>query len=360
MKLSVVSIAILLFLSSCEKEEEKVEILPEYSTVKIQPEQDSLFINENNETRQLSLAGAIVNVTEKTITNTGVMTDIQYTVRTVDTVFQSVNPASAQWYSTNPAIATVINGLVTGKSSGYTQITARVGNAYSKAIVVNVRAVNTEPGLSLAPPDIVFIMQNSVYVSGVVQQTAKLRISEPISGFTDSAVAYSSDGSFIVQVTGLTQGHSTITARAVNANDSTLASVRVKNVIYYEPFSFGADSIVGAWLGTTIGKNFNFSISKNSLIPLRYDIDGTIDIDFKSLGLGLGFVQDIKLFGVLNHDGTIDIALSKETQGFKISGRLDGHFTSMGKGNGSYRAEAIRSGWPKISFNDEWTAVKVP
>ena len=90
------------------------------------------------------------------------------------------------------------------------------------------------------------------------------------------------------------------------------------------------------------------------------DISGKIDIDFKSIGLGLGLVNDINLLGALNNDGTINVALSKETQGFKISGTFTGHFTSTGTGKGTYSAQAVRTGWPKISFNDVWTAVKAP
>jgi hypothetical protein len=354
------AISVILLFASCEIQDEPQEVLPEYSSVKLQPEQDSLFMNENGESRQLSVLGALINVTEKTITNSGVMTDIKYTVRTVDTVFQSVNASSARWYTSDPSVATVSNGRVVSQSPGFANISASVGNAYSKPIVINVRKVNTAPGLSLYPPDIMFIMQNSVPVAGIVQQDAILAVSEPRSGFNNQVVFYNQDGTFNVTVTGLQEGFSVITARASNPNDITLYSERVKKVIYYPPFSLGADSIVGNWLGTTLGKNFNFAISKNSIIPLRYDITGTIDIDFNSLGLGLGFVKDINLFGILNHNGSIDVALSKSTNGFTISGTFTGHFTSTGTGKGTYSAQAVRKGWPKISFNDVWTAVKVP
>lgn len=353
-------IPLVLLLAACELQDDPKEELPEYSSVKLLPEQDSIFMNENGESRQLSVLGALINVSEKTITNSGVMTDVKYTVRTVDTVFQSVSATSARWYTSNPSVATVTNGRVVTKSPGFTQISASVGNAYSKPIVINVRTVNTAPGLSLYPPDVVLIMQNSVPVSGIVQQDAVLSVREPRSGYSNPVVLYNQDGTFSVTVTGLNEGFSVITARASNPNDMLLFTERVKKVIYYPPFSLGADSIVGNWLGTTLGKNFNFAVSKNSIIPLRYDITGTIDIDFNSIGLGLGFVKDINLFGILNHNGSIDVALSKETNGFTISGTFTGHFTSTGTGKGTYSAQAVRKGWPKISFNDVWTAVKVP
>jgi hypothetical protein len=359
-KLWMVSAALAVALIACQLEEEKKETAPEYSTVKVLPEQDSLFMNENNETKQLSLVGAIVNITEKTITNSGVMTDIKYTVRTVDTVFQTVSPSSARWYSSNTAVATVNNGLVVSKNPGYTEVSASIGSAYSKPVVVNVRPVNKAPGLTLYPPDVVFIMQNYVDVAGLVQQNSALSVDEPNSGFNIPFVLYNADGTFKVTVTGLNEGLRTITVRASNPNDLSLYTERVKKVLYYPPFSLGADAIVGNWLGTTLGKDFHFAISKSTLIPFRYDITGTIDIDFKSLGLGLGFVKDINLVGFLDHNGSIKVALSKDTQGFHISGEFTGHFSSTGTGKGTYRAEAVRSGWPKISFNDVWSAVKVP
>jgi hypothetical protein len=349
------ALATAILLSSCNTKDEPVEIPVAYSSLKLQPEQDSLFLNANNESRQLALIGLIVNTTEKTITNTGMMTDARYTIRTSDTVYQSVVASKAQWISSNTAVATVTNGLVVGKSAGYAQISARIGNASTKILAVNVRAVDTAPGLSLNPPAAMLIFENSVMVSGIVQQQAVLSVTEPNSGFSNQSVVYGSDGSFGVTVTGLNQGARIITARARHATNAALYTERSKGVIYYEPNTPEANGIVGNWLGTTLGKNFNFSIS-HSIIPTRYDISGKMDIQFE----GVGLIRDIDLLGVLNNNGTINAALSKSYQGFTVSGKFSGYFKSAGTGEGEYSAQATKTGWPKVSFNDKWTAVKLP
>ncbi|MFA6457081.1 MAG: hypothetical protein WCW40_09690 [Bacteroidota bacterium] len=153
----------------------------------------------------------------------------------------------------------------------------------------------------------------------------------------------------------MNQGSRIIVVRATNPNNASLYSERQKTVIYYEPFTVQADAIVGNWLGTTLGKNFNFSIAR-SPIYFRYDIEGKLDIQFE----GVGLVRDIDLLGVLNNNGTISASLSKSYNGFSISGKFDGHFKTTGTGEGSYSAKAEKSGWPKISFKEKWTAVKLP
>jgi len=348
-------ITLMFFIPACQPIEETTSPQQEYDALRLQPERDSLFFSANNETQQFSLTGSIINTTEITISNSGVIAEASYTVRTIDTTFQPVKVSDAQWYSTNSAVATVSKGLVTAKSPGYASITAQIGNASTKPVVVNVRAVDTAPGLSLNPPYVSLIFENSVAVSGIVQKLARLRVSESNSGFLKDSIQYNADGTFGVTVTGLNQGTRSITARATHPTNSGLYTERTKTVIYYAPNSSEANAIVGNWLGTTLGKNFNFTIS-NSIIPTRYDISGTIDIQFA----GIGLVKDINLLGLVNSNGTFNVSLSKDYQGFKISGKFDGYFQSTGTANGSYSARAAKSGWPTVSFYETWTAVKVP
>ncbi len=355
MKNILIAVVTALILSSCNTTDEVVDIPVEYSSLKMQPEQDSIFMNANNESRQLALTGLIVNTTEKTITNTGMMTDARYTIRTSDTVFQSVDVSKAQWISSNSAVAAVTNGLVIGKSSGYANISARIGNASTKAIVVNVRADDTAPGISIDPPVAMLIFENSTTISGIVQKQAVLSVSEPNSGFSNQSVVYGSNGAFSVTVTGLNQGIRVITARARHATNVALYTERSKTVAYFAPNTPEANGIVGNWLGTTLGKNFNFSIS-HSIIPTRYDISGKMDIQFE----GVGLIRDIDLIGVLNYNGMISASLSKSYQGFTVSGKFSGYFKSAGTGEGEYSAQVTKTGWPKVSFNDSWTAVKLP
>ncbi len=352
MKLFIAILSSALLFISCVPEEE-AESQTLFSSLKIQPDVDSVFMRANGETRQFSVVGSIVSVSERTIKNSGVMTDAEFTVRQIDTTYQSVNTSSVQWSSSNPSVATVSNGLVTARSAGYTAISASAGSATSQSIVVNVRPVDMAPGLSLDPPYSVLQFENFTTVSGVVQQNALLSVTEPNSGFTNANVAYSSDGKFNLSVTELNPGVRTIAVRASHPTDGSMYTERFKVVTYYQPGTPAANAITGDWLGTTLGKNFYFTIS-NSVIPTRYDISGTIDITFE----GIGTVQGINLTGIVNPNGTIDVTLSKSHNGFSISGKLNGSFKTIGTGEGEYSAKAEKTGWPKISFNEQWTAVK--
>ena len=163
------------------------------------------------------------------------------------------------------------------------------------------------------------------------------------------------NGNFSETIIGLLTGLRTIVATAQNPNQPSLATTRYKYVYYYQYLSDAADNICGNWLGTTLGRNFNFTISK-SIIYSRYDINGHIDIQFQ----GIGVVKDIVLTGIVNRDGTIDASLSQSYQGFTISGYLKGYFKTMGTGEGSYGSSAKKSGWPTLSATADWTAVKQP
>ena len=345
-------LSLLALCSSCAVVETPPEETVFYTSLKMRPEQDSLFMNAGTETRQMSLLGLIVNTSEKTITNTGVMTDARYTITTSDTVYQGVDPSKAKWTSSNPSVASVNNGLITASSAGYANISAKIGNASTASLVVNVRAVDSPPGLTLSPPSVMLIFENTAGVSGFVQQNAKLNVAESNSGFT-AAPSANADGSFTSTVTGLNQGVRTIIVRATHPTNANVFTERSKVVIYYAPNSPEANSIVGDWIGTTLGKDFNFSIS-HSVIPTRYDISGKLDIQFE----GAGLIRDIDLIGILNNNGTISATLSKSYNGFTISGKFSGYFKSTGTGEGEYSAQAVKSGWPKVSFNDTWTAIK--
>jgi hypothetical protein len=359
MKIILACLSIGLILSSCPNNEPVEETPKVYNSIKMQPEQDSLFLSANGETRQFNLIGSIINVSEKTMTNSGAMVDAKYTVRQIDTSFESIDVSKVTWKSSNNSIATVSNGLVrattNNTTSGTTIITAQIGNAISKSMIVNVRGFDIAPGLSLNPPEVSLIFENKIEVTGNIQDNAWLRVIEPNSGFLKDSIQYQADGSFGITVTGLNQGIRTITARATHFTKSYLNTERTKSVIYYAPGSSDANKIVGNWLGTTLGKDFNFKI-ENSIIPTRYDITGKLDIQFG----GLGLVKDINLIGIVNNNGTFDIALSKTEQGLTISGKMNGRFQSVGSAEGEYSAKAEKSGWPTLSAGTTWTAVKIP
>ena len=324
-----------------------LEILPHPDTL-------NLYVNES---QNLNLRGTQINSSQQTMSNSGLITDVKYTVGNTDTTTVVVASAKAAWASSNSTVATVSQGIVTAKNPGSANISASVGSVSAVPLLVNVRAVNTAPGLSLDPPLLSVIFRDTVLVTGNVQQQAILKISESSSAHNHDSVHYDAAGNFNELVTGIQTGYRTIVAAARNPNQSNLVTPRSKTVIYYRYLSPEADSICGNWLGTTVGQNFNFTISKNQFLPVpRYDVNGHIDIQFE----GIGVVKDVVMTGVVNYDGTMDISLTQTYQGFKISGGLRGYFKSMGRGEGSYSAEAKKSGWPTLSGNADWTAVKIP
>ncbi len=324
------------------------------SKVEILPHPDTLFMSVS-ETQRLNLRGMYVNSSQQTATNSGIITDVNYTVTSTDTTTQSIAPGDASWSSSNITVATVAQGVVTAWNAGTANISATVSNVGSIPLLVNVKAVNTAPGLILDPPQISLIFVDSISVTGNVQQQAKLIITEASSGHNNANVSYDANGNFSEKITGLVKGYRPINATAQNLNQANLSTTRYKYVYYYQYLSPEADSICGDWIGTTLGTNFNFNISK-SVILSRYDINGHIDIQFE----GIGVVRDITLTGFVNRDGTISASLSKSYEAFNISGSFSGYFKTTGTGEGNYEASAKKTGWPALSGTADWTAVKKP
>ena len=328
---------------------------PNLSALEIVPHPDTVNLAVNA-TESFSLRGTSVSTSQQQISNSGVITDAEYTVTTTDTTTEAVSVGDAQWATTNSAVVSASRGVVTAVGPGVANIIASVGNVVSPPLVVSVQAVNTAPGLTLNPPLVSVIFTSSVTVSGNVQTSAKLIVSEASSGHNDQNVAYAaSTGAFAETVSGLLTGFRTIVVTAQNPNQPSLATTRYKYVYYYTYLSSAADSICGNWQGTTLGRNFNFNISRDQFLP-RYDINGHIDIQFD----GLGLVRDVTLTGIVNQDGTMSVSLTQTYEGFTISGNLGGYFKTTGTGEGSYAASAKKTGWPSVSGSADWTAVKLP
>lgn len=347
-------VLVCLSVPSCTLNDQQEKKSYEFSSLEIVPHPDTLFINVD-ESRTVTLRGTRIDISELTMTNNGVVTDAMYTVRSVDTVTQSVPSADAAWSSSNPSVATVAYGVITARSAGFTTISAAVGNVRSEGLVVNVKAVASAPGLLINPPIYSVVFQNNVGVSGTVQVPAKLSITESSSSHNDTAVTFDANGNFMETISGFAVGFRTITAAARNIGQPALVTTRYKYIWYYPYLSAQADSICGNWLGSTLGRNFDFVISK-SVIYSRYDITGHIDIQFD----GIGVVRDIDLVGIVNSNGTINVSLTKSYEGFTISGNLSGYFKTVGTGEGNYGATAKKSNWPTLSGSADWTAVKKP
>ncbi len=322
--------------------------------LEILPHPDTLNMGVND-SQTLTLRGTSVDTSQQTMTNSGIITEVSVTVMSTDTTTTPFPSDGAAWSSSNTAVATVLNGVVTAHNEGYASIAASVGTVSTAPVLVSVKAVNTAPGLSLDPPLVSVIFRDTITVTGNVQQQATLIITESSSGHNNTNVPYDANGNFSETITGLMAGYRTIVATAQNPTQPSLATTRYKYVYYYQYFSPAADSICGNWIGTTLGENFDFSISK-SVVYTRYDINGHIDIQFEDIGV----VKNIVLTGIINSDGTMDVTLTQSYQGFTVSGNLNGYFKTIGTGEGSYSAFAKKSGWPTLSGSAGWTAVKQP
>ena len=322
--------------------------------LEILPHPDTLNMGAND-SQTLNLRGTSIDTSQQTMSNTGVMTDASLTVMTTDTATTPFPSDGAVWSSSNAAVATVSYGVVTAHNAGYATIAASVGTVSAAPVLVSVKAANTAPGLSLDPPLISVIFRDTITVTGNVQQQATLIITESSSRHNNPNVSYDVNGNFSETIIGLLPGYRTVVATAQNPNQPSLATTRYKYVYYYEYLSDSADNICGNWVGTTLGRNFNFTISK-SIIYSRYDINGHIDIQFQ----GIGLVKDIVLTGIVDRDGTIDVSLTQTYQGFTISGYLKGYFETTGTGAGSYGSTAKEPGWPTLSATADWSAVKQP
>ncbi len=322
--------------------------------LEILPHPDTLNMGVN-ESQTLSLRGTRIDTSQQTMTNSGVITDASLTVMTTDTTTAPFPSDRASWSSSNTMVATVSNGIVSALNPGYAVITATVGTVSAAPVFVSVKGANTAPGLTLDPPLVSVIFRDTITVTGNVQQQAILIITESSSAHNDTNVPVDANGNFSETIVGLLAGYRTIVAAAQNPHQPSLATTRYKYVCYYQYLSAAADSICGNWLGTTLGRNFNFTISK-SIIYSRYDISGLIDIQFE----GIGLVKGVVITGIVNSDGTINASLSQSYQGFAISGYLKGYFKTTGTGEGSYGAAANKSGWPALNGSADWTAVKEP
>jgi len=347
------SVFVLGWLCGCTSPQEQKQT-SNLASLEILPHPDTLTMAVN-ESQTLSLRGARINTSQQIITNGGIITNATDTVTTTDTTTTPIPSDSATWSSSSTTAATVLNGIVTAHNPGYTNIGASVGTVSAIPLLVNVKAVNAAPGLTLDPPLTSVIFRDTIIVTGNVQLQAKLMIAEASSGHNNPNVSYDANGNFSETITGLMTGYRTIVATAENPNQPSLATTRYKYVYYYQYFSPEADSICGNWIGTTLGENFDFNISK-SVIYTRYDINGHIDIQFQDIGV----VRNIVLTGIINSDGTMDVTLTQSYQGFTISGNLNGYFKTMGTGEGSYSAYAKKTGWPTLSGSAGWTAVKQP
>jgi hypothetical protein len=320
----------------------------------LSPKPDTIFISATDkETKDIGLNGIYLNKTEKTVSNSGLITHAEFTVTTIDSLYRQVNVNDAQWFSSTNNVIMSKRGTIRAELPGIACIWAECQGIWSDTIVVSSRVRDVAPGLVLNPSDDIFTFQNSVQITGTVQLLSRLRMQESNSGFTDTNVLFDLNGNFNRTVSGLKPGKSTIVVKAFHNTRDDLVTTRTRTVYYFDFGTIMADSIVGRWSGECGGKAIVFTISKNQYLP-RYDISGTIDVQC----YGYGIIQDVLLWGIVNNDGSMNLSATKEFDGFTVSGALNGRFQSTGYGKGTISGSLKKAGWIDFPFNESWWAKK--
>lgn len=302
---------------------------------------DTLLLLANN-TYTLSVEGIFTETSENTVNNSGVFAEANYTYITIDTTAESIDANRLDWYSSNTTIATVSNGVIEGHAAGVVEIWAVIGEIFSDTLVVVVSSPQLPPDLILDPPMVQLVFQDHTIISGRV--TAGLDVILTVSGDT---IEVNENGDFST-VVALVFGENVIEVVAIN-NENGLSTTKSKLIIYYLLENAG---ITGHWEGETLTRPFSFDIYE--LLGV-YIIDGTMTFDFTILG-GPLIVRDIIIAGLVNEDGTIEASLSREWEGFTITGTLEGFFLDSGKAEGYYGMKITKDGWPTASASTTWWA----
>ena len=334
-------ISLLLIFTACDDLVDNIEDDREPLAIFLVTNDDTLLLLANN-TYSLSVQGIFTETSENTVNNSGVFAEANYTYITTDTTAESIDANKLDWYSSNTTIATVSNGVIEGHAAGTAEIWAGFHEIFSDTLVVVVSSPQLPPDLILDPPPVQLVFQDHTIISGRV--TAGLDVTLTVSGDTIEV----SENGYFSTVVSLVFGENVFQVVAIN-NVNGLSTTKSKLIIYYLLENAG---ITGRWEGETLTRPFSFDIYE--LLGV-YIIDGTMTVDFTLLG-GPLIVRDIIIAGLVNEDGTIEASLSREWQGFTITGTLDGFFLDSGNAEGSYSMSIRREGWPTASAGATWWA----
>ena len=300
---------------------------------------DTLLLLANN-TYELSVEGIYTETSENTVNNSGVFAEVNYIYITTDTTTESIAANRLEWYSSNPSVAAVNKGTVTGMGIGHAAIWAMLGDIISDSVIFLITRQDLPPDLVIDPPPVQLIFQDSSTVSGWV--TPGMDITLTVNSDT---VYYDSRGRFSHGV-NLSLGTNNFIVTATN-NENGLTATGSKVIIYYTLDTAG---IEGTWEGETLTRPFGFEIYNSSGL---YVIDGYLTIDFTILG-GPMVVENIVIAGLIRPNGTIDATASLEGAGIVVTGFLEGFFLDSGNAEGSYGLNITKDGWPNASASATW------
>jgi hypothetical protein len=294
----------------------------------------------------LNVQGIFAESSENIITNSGVLTDANFTYITTDTIFSVINSSQAAWHTSDTDVARVTAGKITGAAPGLAVIWAELDNAVSDSLPVIVSSPQLPPYLIIDPPPTKLIFQNHADVSGWV--TAGLNVGLTLNGVS---LEYDDKGRFNEGII-LDEGSNTFEVIAINP-DNSMTTTKTKHYIYYP---IAAAGITGHWEGQTLtspfARPFEFDLYELGGI---YIITGTMSIDATMLG-GPLYVQDVIIFGLIDENGSIDVSLSRDSEGILVTGFLNGVFLSTGTAEGEFGVTIAIEGWPTATAKAGWTA----
>ena len=217
-------------------------------------------------------ASCVVTVLAKSITLNP--TSLEMYVGQEKTITATTQPAGedVDWQTENSAVATVVNGVVTGVSAGSTRIVAELDDGTYTTCEVTVWAKDV----------ILNFLSVEVNKGGTVHLTAETTpIGEPVAwSSANTAVATVSNG----VVTGITEGQTEITAR-VDADTYAVCTVTVIGYFALVNTTSAIDEEQTVTLGTVNVPSHQTVTWRSSNATLA-----TVDSQGEVLGIRAGFV----------------------------------------------------------------------
>jgi len=196
------------------------------------------------------------------LTSTGETAQIQVTVYDEDG--NVITSPTVEWHSSNEAVVTVENGVVTAVGAGTATITVVSGTA-SDSIVVEVDVVPAEPSLTLSTEEYIFTEAGATFgfTATVYDEDGNI--------VTDPDIEWSSSNEAVATVdeegvvTAVAEGSATITATSGEASGSAEITVSLEDPPAGPSVTVIPETLVLASIGAT-----------QSLSTIVHDEDGNV------------------------------------------------------------------------------------
>ena len=170
---------------------------------------------------ECSVTVSPTEVTSITLNKTSLTLSAGETVKLIATISpENATDKTVSWSSSNTNVATVTNGKVAAVAAGSATITAQAGN------------VKAECSVTVSPTEVTSITLNKTSLTLSAGETVKLIATISPENATDKTVSWSSSNTNVAtvtdgEVTAVTAGSATITARSNNGYSATCRIVVV-------------------------------------------------------------------------------------------------------------------------------------